>query len=222
MTQHIHETQQVQIYGTTLEDATAAVLLIHGRGASAPAILEIAPYLKEKVAAALPDEKIAFIAPQAAGNTWYPRSGFGPLAANEPFLSSANNTITLLLEKIKEAGIPAEKTFVGGFSQGACLMSEYVVTHPAPYAGVFIHSGALLGPMDRERDYPGSLDGVPVFIGGVDHDSWVTVEQFDLTERVLAGMGASVTRDVIAGSDHTIRPAELDATSAMMVARLGA
>jgi predicted esterase len=199
----IHEVQPVITHGTPLEDADVAVIMLHGRGASAQDIMLTAHQL--------PEAGVAYLAPQAANNTWYPNSGFGPLAANEPYLSSAVATITGLVEQARAAGIPTDKIVLGGFSQGACLASEYVAAHAAPYGGLFVLSGALMGPDDRDRDYGGSLDGVPVFIGGQDNDTWVRPAQFELTRDVLAGMGADVTTDIISGSAHTIRPSEVKA-----------
>ncbi|MEL7235396.1 MAG: alpha/beta hydrolase, partial [Chloroflexota bacterium] len=197
MTTADHEHQPVLTAGAPLADATAAVILLHGRGASAGDILPIA----EK----LPHENVAYLAPQADGNAWYPRSGFGPLEANEPYLTSARNTITGLIQQVTDAGIPLEKLFIGGFSQGACLASEYVAENPKRYGGLFVLSGAMMGPMDRDHGFTGSVDGMPVFIGGVDNDSWVTPAQFELTRDLLATLGAQVTLQVLAGSDHSIR-----------------
>lgn len=205
MSQTIHETQQIVTYGASLDDANKAVIMLHGRGATANDIIKTAPLL--------PQGDIVYLAPQAATNVWYPNSGFGPLEDNEPYLSSAMQTITNLIDKIKAAGIGIENIYIGGFSQGACLASEYVAEHPQAYGGVYILSGAIMGTMDRQHHFTGSLGGVPVFIGGVDNDPWVKPPQFELTRDVLQGLGAEVTLQVLHGSEHTIRKSEVDHVS---------
>ena len=201
-TPQIHQIQPVRSYGTPLAEAEAAVILLHGRGATADSLLELVSNF--------PDEGIAYQMPQAANNTWYPNSGFAPLEENYPFLPSAMETIRQLLQEVQAAGIPYEKTVIGGFSQGACLASEFVAQHPQQYGGLLVFSGALMGPLDRERSYEGSLDGTPVFIGGVNQDPWVTEEQLRHTASVLRDLGAEVTIEVREGQEHTIRPFEIE------------
>ncbi len=208
MPEQIHETQPLLTHGVDLADAKKAVILIHGRGASAEDIM--------KTGRLLPQGDIAYLAPQADNNRWYPRSGFGPLDANEPYLSSAIQTITNLIDKVKDSGIAIENIFIGGFSQGGCLTSEYVARNPQNYGGVFVLSGAILGPMDRKFDFSGSLSDVPIFIGGIDNDSWVNPPQFERTRDVLADLGANVTLQILAGSEHTIRKSEIEHISNMI------
>jgi len=202
MSKIIHDGQPLLTYGASLHDAAKAVILLHGRGASAHDILPIAQQL--------PHEEVCYLAPQAAENRWYPNSGFIDLAENEPDLSSAMIVINRLVDKIVAAGISTEKIFIGGFSQGACLASEYVAQHAKRYGGVFVLSGAIMGTMDRDHQFDGSLDGTRVFIGGVDNDSWVKPPQFELTRDVLTKLGGIVTLQILAGSEHTIRDNELE------------
>lgn len=208
MTKTIHETQPIVTHGASLETASKAVIMLHGRGATANDII--------KTASLLPQGDIAYLAPQAAHNVWYPNSGFGSLEANQPYLSSAIQTISNLIDTIKDSDIGINNIFIGGFSQGACLASEYVAEHPQPYGGVYILSGAIMGAMDRNHGFTGSLADVPVFIGGVDNDSWVKPSQFELTRDVLAGLGADVTLQILEGSDHTIRKSEVEHVSAII------
>lgn len=208
----IHQTQPVFTAGAALSDAQAAAVLLHGRGGTAQDILALAEVL--------PQEGIAYLAPQAAGQTWYPNSGFIPVEANEPYVSSAFETVAGLLSRIADAGIPAERVALGGFSQGACLAAEFVARHPRRYGGLFVLSGALLGPVDSPRDYPGSLDGTPVYVGGANRDSWVTEHQLRLTARVLGDLGAAVQVEVRQDSAHTIRQTEIAQVSALVAGLL--
>lgn len=206
--QHVHQNQPVLTHGPALDDAQAAVILLHGRGGTAQDILSIAAHL--------PQDGIAYHAPQAANYTWYPQSGFIPLEANQPYIGSAFQVLEDMLAQVTEAGIAANKIVFGGFSQGACLAAEFVARHPRRYGGLFVLSGALLGPPDIPRDYSGSLEGTPVFVGGCDHDPWVTEQQLRLTGQVLQELGAAVTVEVQPGSKHTIRQSELDHVSRML------
>jgi predicted esterase len=198
---HIHQGQPVLSAGTPLSEADAAVILLHGRGGMAQDILGLVNHL--------PQDRVTYLAPQAANRTWYPNSGFLPLEANEPYVSSAFQTLADLLARITDTGIAADKIVLGGFSQGACLAAEFVARHPQRYGGLFVLSGALMGPPDMLRQYAGSLDGTPVYVAGVDRDSWVTEHQLHLTGRVLHDLGGSVHVEVQAGAEHTIRQTEI-------------
>jgi predicted esterase len=200
----IHEDQPVLTAGGALSDARIAVILLHGRGGTAQDILGLAGQL--------PQAGIAYLAPQAAGQTWYPYSGFGPLETNEPYISSALHTVAGLLA---EAGLAPERVLMGGFSQGACVIAEFAARNPRRYGGLFVLSGALLGPVDLPRDYSGSLDGTPVFVGGCNHDNWVTEQQLRLTAQTLQDLGGVVQIEIQPGSTHTIRASEV-----VQVARL--
>lgn len=199
--QHPHQDQAVLTAGAALDDADAAVILLHGRGSSAQNILALADQL--------PQPGTAYLAPQAADYTWYPQSGFLPFEANQPYLASAFQMLEDLIARITAAGIAPGRIALGGFSQGACLASEFVARHPQRYGGLFVLSGALLGPPDMTRSYDGSLDATPVYVGGADHDPWVTAAQLQLTARELEALDAAVTLDIQPGSDHTIRQNDL-------------
>ena len=206
--QRIHQDQPLLTYGAPLSEADAAVILVHGRGSTAGSMLQLAQYL--------PQEGIAFLAPQAANGTWYPNSGFIPLEGNEPYVSSAFGTLTDLLARITAAGVPAAKIGIGGFSQGACLASEFVARNARKYGGLYVFSGALMGPPDMVRAYEGDLAGTPVFIGGGDRDPWVTAPQMTLTAEVMRDLGADVEIDIQPSADHTIRPNEIAAVKTLV------
>lgn len=208
--QRIHQNQPVLTSGTALDQADAAVILMHGRGGTAQDMLGLAQ--------AFPQGKIAYLAPQADSRTWYPNSGFVPIENNEPYVSSAFQTVADLLSRAADAGLPAGRIVLGGFSQGACLAVEFAARHPRRYGGLYVLSGALMGPVDMRRQYSGSLEGTPVFIGGADHDSWVTEKQLRLTAQVLEEMGGVVSIEVQPGREHTVRQTEIVRVSGMISA----
>jgi predicted esterase len=177
------------------------MILLHGRGATAANILGLAKQFGRP--------EIAYLAPQAAGNTWYPRTFLAPLEENEPGLSSALRVITDLLEEIGKHELPAEKTLLAGFSQGACLALEFAARHPRRYGALIGLSGGLIGPPGTPREYSGSLDGTPVFLGCGDQDSHIPLERVEETSQVLHGLHALVTGRIYPGMGHAINEDEL-------------
>ena len=196
-----HAGQPVLATGVPLERAFGAVVMVHGRGATARDILEIADVL--------PQDGVSFLAPQAAHNSWYPRSFLADFAQNEPWYTSAHNTIARMLARVAEAGIPTDRTILLGFSQGACLALEFVARNARRYGGVVGFSGGLAGPDGTSRDYAGSLDGTPVFLGCSDTDFHIPKARVEETAEVLTRMGGIVTMRIYPGMGHTINREEL-------------
>ncbi|MEJ2488094.1 MAG: alpha/beta hydrolase [Anaerolineales bacterium] len=148
MVEPIHQNQPVISFGTDLDEAEVAVILLHGRGSSAQAMIPLAQELQR--------EGINFHIPQSTLNRWYPNSDFGSIESNEPDLSSALDTVNLLVKELQDHGFTLDQIVIGGFSQGACLASEYVVRNPGRYGGLFVFSGALIGPAEMVRNDQGS------------------------------------------------------------------
>jgi phospholipase/carboxylesterase/glyoxalase family protein len=186
------------------------MIMVHGRGATAEDILSLASELGHP--------EIAYLAPEARDDTWYPNSFLAPIQSNEPWLSSAISVIETLLATLEEAGIPAERTMLLGFSQGACLTLEFVARHARRYAGVVGLSGGLIGPDGTPRDYAGSLDGTPIFLGCSDVDPHIPKARVLESERVLSDLGAKVTARLYANMGHTINADELKYVRSMMQA----
>lgn len=198
---HPHQGQPVYTAGAALDAARAAMILLHGRGGTAQGILTLSDELT--------GEQLTYLAPQAAGQSWYPFSFLAPLSHNEPHLSSALQTIASLLDRIEAAGISAERILIGGFSQGACLASEFVARHPRRYGGLLAFSGGLIGPPGTPRDYAGTLDGTPIFLGCSDVDPHIPVERVHETTATFRQMGAQVREAIYPGMAHTIVPDEI-------------
>jgi phospholipase/carboxylesterase len=197
----LHENGAILTYGEPLEKATAAMVMIHGRGATAKDILGLAPMLDAP--------GIAFLAPQAANNTWYPYPFTQPTERNEPWLSSALARVGQMVALVEQAGIPGEKTYLLGFSQGACLSLEYAARHATRYGGVFGLSGGLIGPDGTPREYPGSMDGTPVFLGCSDADFHVAKERVLESADVFRGLGADVTVRLYPNMGHEVNDDEI-------------
>lgn len=196
-----HACQPVLTAGAPLAGAPAAVVMVHGRGASAEDILALAEELGHP--------EFAYLAPQAAGHTWYPNTFLAPLPSNEPFLTSALGVLGALIARIGAAGIPPERTVLIGFSQGACLASEFAARNARRYGGVVALSGGLIGPDGTPRDYPGSLAGTPVFLGCSDIDPHIPAARVTESAAVLRRLGGGVTDRLYPGMGHTVNRDEI-------------
>jgi predicted esterase len=198
----IHRGQPVLAAGRPLAEADAAMVMVHGRGGSAEDILGLA--------AELGRPELAYVAPQAAGHTWYPFSFMAPMQQNEPGLSSGLELLGDLVAHLEKGGIPAERIVLLGFSQGACLSLEFAARNARRYGGVVALSGGLIGPPGTPRDYPGSFAGTPVFLGCSDRDPHIPRERVDESARVFERMGAAVTERIYPAMGHTINEDEID------------
>lgn len=198
-----HADQPIETAGESLEDASAAVVIAHGRGATAPSILGLA----EDIDVA----DVAYVAPQASHNTWYPHSFMAPMSDNEPWLSSALAFFARAVVKARDAGLADEQIILGGFSQGACLASEFTARNAWQWGGVFALSGGLIGPEGTEFDFEGSLEGTPVFIGCSDVDPHIPLERVHETAEVFEDLDADVDERIYEGIGHGIIPEEIEA-----------
>ena len=212
-----HQGQPVTRAGAALSEAQAAMVLVHGRGATAESILDLSR--------AFDRTDLAYLAPQARGRTWYPYSFLAPLAHNEPGLSSGLHALSAVLTALEDAGLPAERVVLLGFSQGACLALEYAARHPRRYGGVVALSGGLLGsgeregrlpPDDKTFAYDGDLAGTPVFLGCSDVDPHIPVERVRTSAAVLDALGGTVTTRIYEGMGHTINEDELLFTRSLL------
>ena len=208
MTGEPHAGAPVVQEGVPLAQARAAAVLVHGRGATAESILSLAPLVDSG--------GFTFLAPQAAGGTWYPWGFMEPIERNEPWLSSALALLTDVLGRVAEVGIPAERTVLLGFSQGACLALEFAARHARRYGAVVGLSGGLIGPDGTPRDYAGSLDGTPVFLGCSDVDPHIPKERVEETASVMRRLGGDVEVRLYPGMGHTIDADELDAVGSLL------
>jgi phospholipase/carboxylesterase len=196
-----HERTGVAHGGAALRDASGVIILLHGRGGSTSDILEIGTQLGFQQA--------ALLAPQASAHSWYPQSFLAPLAQNEPWLTSALHRIVQLVEQCAAAGMTAERVAFCGFSQGACLATEFVARYPQRYAGLVVYTGGLIGPPGSDLHHPGSLAGTPVLFSSGDPDAHVPWQRVEESAQTFRSMGSEVEIRRYPGRDHTILPEEL-------------
>ncbi len=206
--EQLHQDQPLLHAGDPVTSAKAAMILIHGRGASASDILSLTRELDIT--------GFTCFAPEAAGGAWYPHRFMEPVEMNEPYLTSALNIVEDLLTNLNDAGIPPTQVILLGFSQGACLVSEYAARFPQKYGGVVVLSGGLIGNGVSLRDYNGSLDKTPVFVGCSDRDAHIPLSRVQESTAALRKLGAEVEERIYPNMGHTINRDELEAVQQMM------
>lgn len=205
----IHDPTNYLTAGLPLNEANRVLVMVHGRGGSARDMLSLVPHLNA------PD--MAFVAPQATNGTWYPYSFLQPMERNEPDLSSALTVLTMLRARLQaDFNFKTPEMYWLGFSQGACLMLEFVAQHPAVYGGIFGLSGGLIGPDSTPCHYEGTLAGTPVVLGCSDVDSHIPKERVLETAAVYRRMGAIVQTKLYPNGGHTINEDELSLVNAVL------
>ncbi len=206
MTSDPHAAGAVLQAGVPLAEAATVIVLLHGRGGSAEDILQLGSALR------LP--RVAYLAPQAAGSTWYPQSFLAPRSANEPYLSSALAKVASVVRSAEQAGFERSRIAIAGFSQGSCLATEFVASHPSRYSGLVAFTGGLIGPPGSlqqllRQPETSELAGTPVLFSSGDPDPHVPWARVEESAAILRSMGASVTAKRHPGRPHTVTPEEL-------------
>jgi phospholipase/carboxylesterase len=203
-----HKTD-IREFGKTVSPAKKLIIMLHGRGAMAE---DIAHALQ----GVLKIDDFAILAPQATNYTWYPYSFLAPPPQNEPWLTSALELIRFTTNIGTSNGVPHANIFFAGFSQGACLMLEYVTRNAERYGGVFAFSGGLIGDKIYPSNYKGEFGGTPVFLGCSDVDPHIPVQRVYATENLLKDRGANVTTRIYPGMGHTINEDEIAVVNSMI------
>jgi phospholipase/carboxylesterase len=203
-----HLSRPVLVTGAPLDNAHAAMVMLHGRGASARDILTSVPELA--------DADCAYLAPEAPGGAWYPRPFRAPLRDNEPYLSASLALIAEILALLNEGGLGAERVILFGFSQGACLGLEYAARHAQRYGGIVGLSGGLIGPDDTPREDGGSMDGSPVFLGCSDADPFIPQYRVENAADWFEQHSAAVTLRLYTNMEHTVNENEMEFVRGLM------
>lgn len=203
-----HQDQPLVTAGTSLDEAEAAVVLVHGRGATARSIVRMAESFYRP--------GVAYLAPQANRNTWYPNPFTAPVESNEPGRTSGLRAVGDAVDDANAAGVPTARVMLLGFSQGACLASEFLARNPARYGGLAALSGGLIGETIDPADYEGDLEDTPAFFGCSDVDPHIPAERVHASADVFERLGADVTKRLYPGMGHTINQDESEYVSAMV------
>jgi len=194
--------------GAPLGKSPVALIMVHGRNAAPANILSLVPSFGR------PD--LTYLAPAAAGGTWYPLSFMAEKEKNEPGLSAGLWVLDQLVRHVVDSGVQKDRIVLLGFSQGACLSAEFAASHADRYGGVVLYSGGLIGPPGTTWNYSGSFGGTPVFLGCSDVDAHVPRTRVDESAAVFQRMGATVTERIYPGMGHVVNDEELDFTRTLL------
>ena len=208
MTTDPHGNQPVLHRGPQPTDARLTAILVHGRGASAEDILALAQEFAAR--------DVAYLAPQAAGHSWYPYSFLQAIAKNEPGITSGLTKIATIIASLEQQGVAADRVVLLGFSQGACLALEFAARYARRYGGIVGLSGGVIGPPGTPRDYAGTLEGTPAFLGCSDIDPHIPVARVHETAEVLTRLGAAVDERIYPGMGHLVNADEIAAVNAIL------
>ena len=187
--------------GTPLEKAEKAIILIHGRGAPPDDILSLADFFET--------ENTYVVAPEANHYVWYPLSFLAPREQNQPWLDSALENISKLINKIEEF-IPSEKIYLMGFSQGACLTAEIASANARKFGGIAVFTGGLIGASVEKESYSGNFVGTKVYLSNGDNDPHIPLQRTEETIKLMQELGADIAKEIFPGRPHTIQMDEIN------------
>lgn len=208
-----HVGQPVLRSGEDVKNARAALVMLHGRGASAESILGLTE--------ALDTEGLTVHAPQAEGSVWYPQSFLAPRESNQEGIDGAFTVIRSLVDELVAAGIPRERIMLLGFSQGACLATDFLYHYPGHYGAVFALSGGLIGPPGTTWEDARGLAGTRAFVGCSDTDPFIPAERVQETHETLERAGAESTLKLYPGMPHSVNADEVSHMNEMISAVRG-
>lgn len=196
--------------GRALDAAEKVLIMVHGRGGSAEDILALAQHIRV--------DGYALLAPQATNHTWYPLSFMAPVTDNEPWLRSAIDVLSQTVQHAVDAGVKHRDIYFFGFSQGACLILEFLARHATRYGGAAAIIGGVIGAQIDQRPYQGDFQGMPIFLGTSNPDFHVPLERVQATADILNEMNAKVTLQIYDGFGHSIHPDQIDRINRLLFA----
>ena len=208
-----HHGLDVVATGRPLGKGRAVVVLVHGRNASPTNIMDLVPRLD------LAD--ITWFAPAAVGRTWYPLSFMAPRDQNEPFLTSALEALSRVVSSATAAGVTRDRIVVVGFSQGACLATEFTLRYPGSVGGLVAFSGGLVGPPGTTWPDPPAQPSLSAFFGCSDVDAHVPWSRVAESAAVFERAGASVDLRQYPGMGHLVSNDEIAAARIVIDKAMG-
>lgn len=209
MYQELHQFSNVIFKGADPAQAKGAVIFVHGRGDASDGMQELARRVVK-------NDTFALAFPKATNATWYPSSFLQHWDVNQPWLDSALENLHKIVTHFNEKGIPNEKIYLLGFSQGACLSLEYASRNAQKYGGIMVLSGGLIGPYIEKSHYSGNFEGTEILLGCSDIDFHIPVERIHDSATMIEELGAKVDKRIYPGMGHLINEDELDAITVLI------
>jgi phospholipase/carboxylesterase len=198
--------------GAALAAGKPVAILVHGRNETPEKMLELATRFD------LPD--LAFVAVSASGRSWYPNGFMAPVEKNQPHLDHAIEMLDVLVAELLADGRKKTQIALVGFSQGACLLCEYVVRRGGKWGALVAFTGGLIGPPEMSFDSKTSLEATPTFLGTSDIDTWVPIARVRDTAAVFQKLGANVKLTVHVDMEHLVNDEEIAEARPLLAALL--
>lgn len=184
------------------------VVMLHGRNAGPENILDLVPRLARP--------QFEYLAPAAPNRTWYPYSFMAEIEKNEPSLSNALAIVGKTVSDAEAKGVSRDRIVLLGFSQGACLATEFMIRNASRFGGLIAFSGGAIGPPGTTWNHNGDFAGMPIFFGCSDVDAHVPAERVRESADVTAKMNAMVTTRIYPGMGHLINDDEIAHAQALL------
>jgi predicted esterase len=180
-----------------MSSAPLAVVTVHGRSLD-PA------YMIANVVQRLGRLDLSYVLPAADANSWYPTTFLAPLNDNQPRLDFALERMQDARQLINDAGVEDERILWLGFSQGACLVTEFVARSHERFAGLICFTGGLIGPSFDDLTRPSQVTNMPVFMTVSDRDEWIPLERASDSAAIFQEAGADLEFVVTANTAHEV------------------
>jgi predicted esterase len=194
--------------GRDRASARAVTILVHGRARTPEEMIALAARFD------LPE--MAFVAPTAAGGTWYPESFLAPFEKNQPHLDFALARLEEIVRALEAEGFSRNRIALVGFSQGACLLAEYVSRNAQRWGAIALLTGGYCGPENQHREKVGDFDETPIFMGIGDSDAWVPLARAKETAMFFAELGAEIDLRITPSMEHVVSDEQIRETSLML------
>ena len=169
-------------------------------------------YMQASLVEPLGLDDVEYVMPAADGGSWYPGRYFDPVESLEPWLGDA---LAAVDDAVAACHAPVSDIVLVGFSQGACVVAEHVARRPAPYRGVALLTGCLMG-RPEEHTPIGDVTGLPVFVSAGRHDEWIPLEAIETTARAFSAAGALVSVALTDNTDHVITAEAVDGVRGLL------
>lgn len=180
--------------GASEDEAALVVYGVHGRGQSPEFITELA----QRVGSL---DRIRWVMPAAPEQSWYPQGFMQSRSDNEPHVTQALERAGEDLRRLLAGSTPVVAL---GFSQGACVLAEVLLTEQLPVAAAVLHTGGYLDEQPRSFESSGRLAGVPVHLLTAREDDWVPLHRVEETEEAFSSVGAQTDLTVYDDTEHRI------------------
>jgi predicted esterase len=209
----MHVDRPVATWGADRATARVAVVAVHGRGQT--------PEFMYDASRPIEATGVRYYAPHAHGDSWYPEPFMVPVEKNEPDLGFALEALRACVHDVERDGFDRRRIVLWGFSQGACLVSQFAVTGTDQVGGLIIFTGGHIGDGAAAVPAGRTLAAVPALVRSIEDDPWVPSERVRGTAQVLRDLGAVVDLRIDPGNEHVITTEATRAAGRLLTGTFG-